>query len=234
MMAALLGLPAARAALSSKNPLHHQFNAKLLNPNEKQISIAGNTKLGITENLELGTQALFLLADVPNIALKHRMFDLGSIKTAFTSHTFIANLDDLSLIGSFHGVTSDYQLNPQASMSFGVYDLFVHLTGADNLKGEFHTITPMLAYDHILSSNWGLTGLVFLPFFGSLELVSNFADIEALFEYYKGIKSEEGYPAFFFLSATNSWDTVNFEVGGIVFTLNPGLQLYFNIFWRFE
>ena len=233
MIAAIYSFPAL-AKLSNKNPIHHQFNAKLLNPSEKQISIAGNTKLGISENLELGTQFLFLLADVPNFALKHRMFDLGVAQTAFTSQTFFANMEDLSLVASFHGVTTDYALSSQSNLSFGVFDLFVHLTGSDNLKGEFHTITPMLAYDHILNSSWGLTGLIFLPFFGSLELISNFADIEALFEYYKGIKSEEGYPAFFFLSATNSWETVNFEVGGLVFTLNPGLQLYFNIFWRFE
>lgn len=228
-----MGMPSAYAVLSKKNPIHHQFNAKLLSPAEKQISIAGNAKIGVTKNLEVGTQLLFLAGGFPNIAIKHRMFDLGTVQTAFSSHTFMAKAEDLSLTGSFHGVSTDYQISPLSNLTIGVYDLFVHLKGSDNLQGEFHTITPMLAFDQILSSSWGFTGLVFLPVFGSLELVSNFADIEALFEYYKGIKSEEGYPAFFFLSATNSWESVNFEFGGQFSPLNPGLQLYFNIFWRF-
>ena len=222
------------SALGGKSPIHHQFNAKLLDPAEKQISIAGNAKFGVTSSLELGTQFLFLAADIPNISIKHRMFDLGKVQTAFTSHTFLANVEELSLIASFHGITSDYQLSSQSNLSLGVFDLFVHLKGDDNLQGEFHTISPMLAYDQIINSHWGLTGLIFLPIFGSLELVSNFADIEALFEYYKGIKSDEGYPAFLFLSATNSWERVNFEFGGMILASNPALQLYFNIFWRFK
>lgn len=230
----LLRASAAHSALNNEHPIHHQFNAKLLKPHEKQISIAGNAKLGITENLELGTQLFFLLGKINNISIKHRMFDLGEVQTAFSSHSFIARMEELSFIASFHGVTTDYELSSNANLSLGVFDLFVHLNGKDNLRGEFHTITPMLAYDQIINSNWGITGLVFLPLLGSLELVSNFADIEALFEYYKGIKSEEGYPAFFFFSATNSWDRVNFELGALMFTLDPRLQLYFNVFWRFQ
>ena len=223
-----------RAAINNETPIHHQFNASLLQPGEKQISVAGNFRYGLTEHFEFGSQGTLLASGMLNLSMKHRMFTQPKFRTSFSSHSYFFKNNDPELYSliSFHGVMTDYDILPGTTIIGGLYDLFAWVKGDDNLSGEFHNITPMIGADKVLSPSWGMTLLIFMPLWGSLELVSNYADLAAEFEYYKGAKSEEGYPGLIFFSMTRSFRAVNLEFGAIYFNPAKNVFPYVNLFWR--
>lgn len=235
MLALLSAYIPAYGKFDTEHPVHHQFNAELLKPGEKQISLMANFKIGISPTLELGTQAFFLsLSNTPNVSIKHHMFDRESVKTTFSSHSFFLSEDAFNIFGSLHGVTSTfYSILPDTNFNVGFYDLFLKLNGEDNLEGEVHNFSVLVGQDVYLSSNWVMTGFIFIPFISTVELVSNFADVEAIFEYYRGMKFEEGYPIFLFASLTRSWEVFNMELGTYYFNPNKIFSPYINMFWRF-
>ena len=217
-----------------KNAVHHQFNASLLREGEKQISIAGNARYGVNDELELGTQSALLAYSIPNLSFKHKMFATDRSQTTFTAHSLLVRSTDPNQLTflSLHGIITDFFYNDSSSISYGLLELFAWAKGDDHLAGEFHYLSPMIGADKILAPGWSVTALIFLPVWGYLELVSSYADLSARFDYYSGSKSKEGYPGLLFLSGTKSWDNLNLEVGFFYFNPLKRILPYVNLFWR--
>ena len=246
-----LALHASDQNLKSKpqvrqyNP-HHFFNSEVLAKGEKQISVLGSAKFGVTERLELGTHGLFLMAGFYNLSLKHLMFKKKDWQTSFTSHTFFITNDTNEIdedtleekkgtsnlwISAF-GIVTTSKLRKKTFFSWGLYDLYLANTqSADHLDVQGHFISPTIAVDHQLNKNWYLTAtLTYAAYvFFSIESDVGDANIDAsLFQ-----SSDLGIdPIVSFLTATYTRGAFNLEFGLLRI---PGTFLpYANVFWRFN
>ena len=66
-----------------ERPAPSYLNAYLLEAKELRVSLFGEINYGISSDYQVGTQALGLLNSVPNIFLKHKMFDLDKGKSTY-------------------------------------------------------------------------------------------------------------------------------------------------------
>ncbi len=243
----------ALSEITESQPIHHFFNARLLQPEEKQISIVGNAKMGVSENFELGTQgALLLFTASPNIAVKHRMFRREGFETSFTGHAFYLQMsgtpseDDESIEGSStekkkekrtyfffpFGVVTTFDLSPGKALSAGILDVYLYSDSTDlHTSMRLHIFTPVVAYDHVLKDDWGFSAILAYPIYLRAELESDVLDTEGSMNLLSGVKAED-HPILGFLTMTRSVESLNIEFGAIVFgqTLYP----YANIFWRWK
>ena len=237
----------ATAGFSEEEPIHHFFNARLLDRWEHQISIFGNYKLGILDTLEIGTQGgLFMALQAPNFSLKHRMFRGDGYETAFTSHTVflqevnagggLESEDESSTetvkttsIFSAYGVTTTFELAPGSYINGGLLDYFLYQSYSQyNSTNTFHIVTPVIGYDWYLTDSWALSTVLAYPVYLFLHLESDLFDVEANVDLITGLPPRYN-PNIFFLTFLHSWDTFNIEFGVVNFM---GIMPYLNLFWR--
>ncbi len=238
----------AHAEFSDERPIHHFFNARLLQPGENQVSIAGNYKRGLTDDLEIGTQGLLILSGALNLSLKHRMFERPDWTTAFVFHggrmQTVQNSDlavgdadssditSVVLYAAAAGIVTTYDIAPNRFLNFGIYDFMLRqsMEGRDHLLLKAHIFSLMLGYDHYFSSSLALT----LSYCHSLWLIgqveSDVTDLEININTLTGMPPNLN-PSIGFATLTHSWETVNVEGGLAFFALEP--FLYANVFWRF-
>lgn len=231
---------------TNKNPNpHHFFNAELLKPEEKQIGISGNFKVGVNKKYELGSQGLILLTGVPNVYLKHRMFKFEKAQTSFVNHTFYVSLESESVdqetlevqnintttLMSAMGIVTTHKVSSKANWSWGVYDLYLSQSSSDdNTDLQAHFITPSAAVDYRLSDNWVATATLAYTAYITLSLESDSADFTFDSRLFAG--SDIGItPLVSFLTTTYTNGSFNIEFGGLVFT--TAFTPYINLFWRF-
>ena len=242
-------LELALADFSESSPLHHFFNARLLAPNELQVSIAGNVKFGISETFEIGSQGLGLIGEVPNFSLKHQMFVGPTFETSFSGHFFWIDLDpnatnengdngdstdssrgSSKMLLSMHGITSTFRMDASQYINAGLFEIFMFDRSSEyNSTSTLHILTPVIGYDLFISRQWAFSSILAYPVFAYVQLNSDLADIEGTLDLISGIPSNLN-PSMVFLTLTRSWHEFNLEFGlfGVAGNLNP----YLNLFWR--
>ena len=219
---------------SQRKHLHHFFNARLLQPKEVQISIFGNTKVGIVPELELGTQLTGYLfeSSIPNLAMKHRMFHGESFQTSFNSHSFyFPGGEQFSLGGlvSFHGIVTTLDLSPASFLNFGIYDLYMYLSNVDSDdSARGHIFSPMIGYDWSITSRWHFSAVLVQPVYAISQANTDFGDIDSELDLLRGGAENS---RLIFITTVISWDRFNMEPG--IFSVGGSTSLYLNLFWRF-
>ena len=112
----------AHGEFSATSRPHHFFNAELLPKGDSMTSIIGNTKYGLFETTEIGTQGIYLALGTPNLYLKHSMFEFENVKTSFVMHTFFATPE--GIVGAAEVITSFY-LDDHQTVSAGLLDFAI-------------------------------------------------------------------------------------------------------------
>jgi hypothetical protein len=246
-MAALHG-QRSLADLSADQPAHHFYNAELLEPSEVQVSIIGNVKVGLVENVELGSNGLFLLSGLPNLSLKHRMFEGDQFRTAFSSHLFMlsgasgsesdestsnsssVNDTNTAFFGAA-GVVTSTDIGAGRSINWGLYDFLIFgQVPLIDIDVSAHILTPTLGLDVLLAKNFGMSLALAYPAYMHGSLNSEFIEAELSFVAAGGDFGKiftQGFATF-----TVSAGSFNLEFGAarLLAVTTP----YFNIFWRFD
>ncbi|MFW7380871.1 MAG: hypothetical protein ACOH5I_18795 [Oligoflexus sp.] len=219
---------------SGSRPLHHFFNARLLQPKEAQVSVYGNAKIGVLENLELGTQLIGYLAkpEIFNLSIKHRMFQGEGFQTSFNSHSiYFPGGENFSLGGlvSFHGVVTTWDLSQNSFLNFGLYDLYLYLQTEEKTESvRGHIFAPMIGYDLEITRKWALSFVLVQPVYAFTQANTDFGDIESELDFLQGGPENS---SLFFMTTIISWGSFHLEPG--VFGAGKTSGLYLNLFWRF-
>ena len=213
---------------------HHTFNAGQLYEDEHQISMFGNYKYGLTENVEIGIQGAIALIGqtlVPNFYLNHRMFDTESFKTSFTTHIYYSELT----FGGFAAIKNSWRLFPRGVMTLGVFDYFV-LNVEDNwLADEINALNfyfPSASLDLLISDRWSLNFVLNFAFYGSIEAVDDSVELRA--DYFV-LRDIEDPSLTTFATATVRFTPVFHMEFGAFHASFLGAEItapYINLFWR--
>jgi hypothetical protein len=234
------------ADLSADRPLHHFYNAEILEPSEVQASIAGNVKVGLVENVELGSNGVLLLTGLPNLSLKHRMFEGNHFRTSFSSHLFMfsgasgAESDDTAsssvkdtntaFFGAA-GVITSTDIGAGRSVNWGIYDFLIFgQVPLVDIDVSAHILSPTVGLDLLLARNFGMTLAIAYPAYMHGTLNSEFVEAELNF-----VAAGSDFGKVFtqgFATFTVSAGSFNLEFGAA--QLLTGTTPYFNIFWRFD
>ncbi len=240
-----------RADDSQEKSLHHMFNANLLDPGEIEVSVAGNGRIGLTEQLEIGTQgAASILFASPNISLKHEMFRTSSFHTAFNAHLFYSrrqmpddplgadaastepSSETMTIFLGYVGAMTTLPTTARNQFSFGAYDFFLRLsTDSDNAVMKIQALSPTIAYDHYFARKWGVTAALAYPAYILLSQDSDLATIDGAISFLEADSSAIN-PSLGFLTATYQANQTNIEFGMI--TIGSSGIPYANVFWRFK
>lgn len=245
-------IPFARAEFSEERPIHHFFNARLLAPKEYQISVVGNVKYGVNDELEIGTQGLLFLFGGLNLAIKHKMFEQDDWTTSFVFHgvrmqtqeqAFLAGSDDTDSSGqpiaysvlryiTAAGIVTTYDLSPTAFLNFGLYDFWLResVPAMDNSVGSVQSISLAVGFDHYLSRETAISVSYCHALWLLGEVTSDSSDLELSVNTLTGLPPSLN-PSVGFATMTQSWDMLNIEGGLIFIALQP--MVYGNVFWRF-
>ncbi len=228
----------------SEQPLHHFFNSRLLKANEAKLNLnyIGSVEYGLSENLEVGTSVLLSIGSIPNFLLKHRMFILGPTETSFTSFTLIfpgQYIGGKRFTGSAsaQGVVTSYDVNSELSLNVGPMHAYSLLNTKNQSAGfgdvrtqvELEVYAALVGLDYYLSSNWGVTAFVLIPFYANLNEIGDFGDANA--SLFPNLTSYEQDNLVLFVSMTRTWEQFNFEFGVVNFakTTFPYLAAYWRI-----
>ena len=218
-----------------QRPVHHLFNARLLAPGESEIAALGNCRYGLTEQLEVGTNAWWLLGGGFNLSLKHDMFKDGAAQTSFVSHSFWLRSKEAKALGVLApvGVITSYSLpESHVLLNGGLFDLVGWLTLQDKTSLELHIISPMFGVDWEINQQWALSSYLFLPLYGSLEGYTEFVDISVQALMYEGQMLTRSYPFLGFLGLSYDWGLFSLEAGA--FNLGGRRMPILNGVWRFR
>lgn len=226
---------------------HHFFNAELLEPGEKQISIASNFKYGLTPEWELGTNALVSLLSAYNLSIKHQMFRRPKWKTAFITHTFFSlslggssptdtssdsssSKDSGSLIFAPTGIITTIDITDNGRLSWGFYDFYLRTTSSsDHSVSSLHMLSPSISWDGNISDDLTWTASLTYPLWLIGALQSDEGDLEVNLNITQGIPTNL-HPSMGFLTITKRWNSFHFEGGLITLMMRP--SPYINLFWR--
>jgi len=237
------------ADFSGKEPLHHFFNAQLLNPGEGQVSIATNGKYGVAENWEIGTNGIMILLGLLNVSAKHKMFRVGDFQTSFNLHTFYGRstpgseededttsdpVDTPSYtvtnIISLHGPVTTWRINKALFLNFGMMDLFARQSVSEvDTKITMHVLSPVIGGDFLLGKHLALSWTSLIPAYSTLNLTSAGAGIEGTANLLDGDPSKTALTWLTGILSLGSW---NVELGTIV--AGTEASLWFNMWWRFH
>lgn len=214
----------------SKRPTH-SFNAFLLEKNEKQISIFSTARYGVSEDLELGTNFLMAVLNIPNLAVKHRMFNFEDHQTSFISHIGVLTEDDLNTFG-YWGINHSWVFDQQTVYSFGFMNLF--LRSRDSFFGSkqqsFDGYSVNLSADYSYSKRTAFNATLLLPVFVNVESKLDVADLE--YSEWAFLNFRSSLTPVVFLSSTFTFGVFNLEPGLIAQINNLPPGLYINLFWR--
>lgn len=212
---------------------HSFFNAKLLEPGEYQISVAGQVKAGLNSEWELGTQTLAyaITPSLWNLSVKHKMFAGESYQSSFCSHSFVFQNQDGRALLSLHGVITSFAASQDQSFNLGLMDGLAMNFGRES-EASLHLISPVLGYDVILSRRWALSFVYIRPIFASeREESQRFGDGRRNFDFTSG----KSHPGFAMATGTVSWSSLNLEFGLFYLSYKESFILpYANLFWRFH
>ncbi|MBI2602450.1 MAG: hypothetical protein HYW48_05275 [Deltaproteobacteria bacterium] len=225
------------AEFSSDRHIHTFFNARLLEKAEWELAPVSGLKYGLTENLELGMLPYAINKAIPNLFLKHRMFQTELVEVSFTSYTqlqLLKGFRDYQFL-SLHGVavTASSPLE-NLYINAGPARILIVIQGENDgvrstLELELYSI--FAGFDYYLSSEWAVSGLFLLPITTSQEIESEAGDesrdINNLRKLKEGAKSYVSY-----LTVMRSWDIFSLDFG--ILSAYGFTSPYINLIWRFR
>ena len=132
--------------------MHHLFNTTLLEPHEQQVGITGNYKLGVRDDLEIGTQGLFVLGRTANVYLRHRLFTIGEAPIVFSGHLGYWALDNTKGLAGLMSMSTSFNLASNTILSAGVINVAA-LSAQENFFKESlakHRFISVLALGTII------------------------------------------------------------------------------------
>ena len=227
----------SNADFSDPKSFHHFFNSRLLAPGESQLSAIGNFKLGITDNLELGSQlalGLFgvtgVVDHIPNLSIKHLMFGEEWYQTSFNSHTFFANNTLAEYILSLHGVVTTYDLGGGLQTNLGFFDFFVQekvIAGGNEYTQ--HTPSIQLGFDWIASSATAISFVWGQPMYRLVERDTFYSEVQSVIDL-AAFADADDY-AFSRLSFNSALASSYLEVGVMQLPFYSYWP-YLNLWWR--
>jgi len=227
----------AWAEFSKEARPSHMLNSQTVESG-MEVSYLGNMVFALDRNTNLGTQGLFFLGGLPNLTLKHRMFDFENGSTTFNGF-FMPIPKRLLEIGNsggltfFYSVTTGIDLNSQSTLSVGAGSTgYVETSLVSSGEGtaiNFYHIN--FAYDLIISNVLSFNmGAVFFPFI-DVDIESELLDarISGFNPTFKEIVP-------FFATATYSPENSSFNLEAGVWGVSPssGLGPYLSLYWRLK
>jgi hypothetical protein len=219
----------AMPALSYSSRMEpHFFNAHLIPRHKGQISIYGNAKAGVNNELEIGTHAVSLLR-LYNLSVKHQMFDLAKAKTSFTSHTFFYLPEKgETAITTLWGITTSWLIQSGWEIFGGPFDLMLLTKGHRSSISDTHIFSAVIGSDAEVTRGITFTAFALLPIWGGAEMNQDYGDLEAQVHFLKAKR----YPGLLFASFTKHWDVFHLEAGAFSLTQNTKPIPYLNLYWR--
>ena len=221
------------AEISGDKPLHHFFNARLLEPGDMQISVFTNAKLGLTGELELGTNGLLDTFGYYNLSLKHKMFVGENFQTSFNSHSFFtrnltSRIKDAAFL-SMHGVITTNRLKDHQFINWGLMDVLVFIRSSTRFDIEtMHVPTAVLGMDYVISPGLAISMTGLKPVYKTDNLESDDLEFHSDANLFK---DPTQIPGVGILSLIMSFETLNVELNGILVGYAPAG--YLNMWWRF-
>ena len=214
---------------SSSAATPHMFNAHLLEPNQLQISIAGNFKMGLNEDLQIGGSGLFALAGVINGSLKHRMFESPIGITSLNMHLGIFDAEDRTGLAGFYGINHTVTWSENIDVSGNLYNFSLKASEkflAPNLS-DYNLWSFSAAVDYYRGSKT-FTFIAFLPLYSDVYESDDL--FEARLNQIELFSSSALVPPALFASATLTSGVFHFEPGII---LSEGFSsLFLNLYWK--
>jgi|TARA_B100000315_G_C14453455_1_gene530248 hypothetical protein len=213
--------------------VHHSFNAHLLRPLEYKLSIFGQINLGISENLEVGTQGFAWLLSSPNFSIKHRLFQYDAHQLAVSINCLFA---EKSLFEYIHldvakgvviplSIIDTVQWKSNFFVNIGIYDFLSFFTfeGVET-SSEVHLISPSIGFDWIVSSHIDINLNAYYPSY----FLSYYQDSTGSVQKNK-VYLDRGV---LFSSITYHYGKAYFELGYIFMSRFLGSVPFVNIYWR--
>lgn len=240
----LFSTPNLFAEFSQSKPAHHLWNSRLLKPQEVEIGALpiGSIKVGVTENLELGTSIFLLLSKSPSLFLKHRMFSIGDLEMSLSSFSVyfpsksLSSDSNLGLL-SMNGLVSTYNINRSFGLNIGLQSIYALLQQKKNDinfgdvrdSSEANLIMPLVGFDYLMSRDWALTTFALIPIYSRIEYGNDFvgAEISKFFS----TEDLKNLNLILYLGFTRSWDVFSLEFG--VFQAYQAMVPYLNLMWRY-
>lgn len=232
----LMALGSSQYSFASlfETDLHHSFNAGQLKQGEHQISVVGNYKYGLTDQLEVGSQGTFLLLStptIPNIYVNHRMFNLEKSKTNFTSHMFYF---DNSLLG-YAALKNSFALGKSTVLSVSVFNYFALSVQDSWLRDEIDVSNfylPAVNLDQQINENWAFSALAKVAVYGRLESTADSIEIEADYFILRDVRELAAFGMATFTAKVSDMTYLEFGGGAVGYDGNIAAFPYFNVFWR--
>ena len=155
----------------------HHFNAFLVPEKRLRVSALGELIYGVTPNLQVETQAFGLALSIPNLSIKHKMFDDPYFERTYSLGAGYArngkhNLSDLINRISQGDLFYAYLLSSKISSntfttSLGSYFIYWHTEGPTDLQSTLQRgLLGILSFDWNLTNSLLLHGLAVVPYFG--------------------------------------------------------------------
>mgnify|MGYP003683271461 CR=1 FL=1 len=221
---------------SQEAPAHHLFNTTILDPYEHQVGITGNYKLGLNEDWEIGTQGLLGLTRTANLYLRHRMFEVGDFRTAFTSHLSYFSMDDAKGMLGLMSINTSTNWGDHSVITAGIMDI-IALSAQDNFFTEELAKTSIFfgtaSLDSYFNPTWSFNAAAMVPLYGNIELATDSMDVKSETFFILRPADLTSLSWFTFTYTSRSY---NLEFGGLG-VLSPGqfnIVPYINMFWRFQ
>ena len=142
-----------------------------------RVSALGELIYGVTPNLQVETQAFGLALSIPNLSIKHKMFDDPYFERTYSLGAGYArngkhNLSDLINRISQGDLFYAYLLSSKISSntfttSLGSYFIYWHTEGPTDLQSTLQRgLLGILSFDWNLTNSLLLHGLAVVPYFG--------------------------------------------------------------------
>ncbi len=226
----------ASAEFSSTSKPSHFLNSQTIGEG-MEVSYMGNLVYALDKNTDIGTQGLFLLAGLPNLYLKHRMFDFDNGSTTF--NTYLLPIRKGSTwgggLGFYYSVTTGLELSPSSTInigggSAGCLDKSLVLSGEGTALNLYHID---LSYDLIISKTLSFNfGTLIFPYI-DVDMESEFIDAKIT-----GFNPALSEIIPFFATLTFSPTDSSFNLEGGFWGISPGQQSglspYLSLYWRLK
>ena len=226
--------PAFASFSEAKKPVHF-LNTELLDTG-LQVTYLGEVKAHISETTDIGTQGLLTLGGLPNLNLKHKMFDFDSGSTTFNA--FLLPFGVGNKEGQFffnYSFITGIAMTSTSKLNFGFGSTGL-MTNRRILTGEGSSINLYhldLSFDQMISQNWYFnSGLMFFPII-DISIENELIDLQL-----SGINPVPFVftPGFASLTYSPDQSSFNLEFGLGMLSMSPQISAfpYLSLYWRFQ
>ncbi|MEI8027425.1 MAG: hypothetical protein WCI18_13840 [Pseudomonadota bacterium] len=226
----------ASAEFSSTSRPSHFLNSQTIGDG-MEVSYLGNLVVALDSNTDIGTQGLFLLSGLPNLYLKHRMFDFENGSTTFNTYLVPYRKGNTwgGGLGFYYSVTTGLEINPSSTINIGVgsagyLDKSLVLSGEGTALNLYHID---FSYDLMISNTLSFNfGTLIFPYI-DVNLESDLIDAKI-----SGFNPALSEIIPFFATLTFSPTDSSFHLEGGVWGISPGKQSglspYLSLYWRLK